>query len=179
MTLSNETASSTIVNKRSGPKIILKPISFKETCEYIAALHRHHKPPQGWKFGVAACVEDLDTDSGLRVVGVVSVGRPVSKSRDDGWTLEVTRLCTDGTPNACSKLYGAARRIAREMGYRLIITYILEEEPGDSLKASGWQFSHRTEGGEWGGTYSGGKKRKNDHPTCPKQMWYSTLRGLN
>lgn len=65
-------------------------------------------------------------------------GNPVGRNIDDGMTLEVSRLCTDGTKNACSMLYGASARVAKEMGYRKIITYILSSESGTSLKASGW-----------------------------------------
>jgi hypothetical protein len=36
------------------------------------------------------------------------VGRPVARMVDDGWTLEVNRVATDGTKNACSILYAAA-----------------------------------------------------------------------
>jgi hypothetical protein len=68
---------------------------------------------------------------------------------DDGMTIEVLRLCTDGTPNACSILYAAARRAAKAMGYRRIITYILETETGASLKAAGWRKTTTTQGGEW------------------------------
>ena len=63
-------------------------------------------------------------------------GRPVSRRLDDGLTLEITRVCTLGDKNACSQLYGAICRIAREMGYKKVITYILASEPGTSLIAS-------------------------------------------
>ena len=59
---------------------------------------------------------------------------PVSRYLDDGHTLEVNRLCTDGTKNACSFLYAAAWRAARAMGYRKIVTYILDTESGASLR---------------------------------------------
>jgi len=72
---------------------------------FVARLHRHHRPVVGHKFSLGAML-------GGELVGVVIVGRPVSRMRDDGRTLEVTRLCTDGTKNACSFLYGAAARAA-------------------------------------------------------------------
>ena len=61
-------------------------------------------------------------------MGVAICGRPVARRLDDGYTLEVNRLCTDGTPNACSILYAAAYRAARAMGYNKVITYILDTE---------------------------------------------------
>ena len=67
------------------------------------------------------------------------VGRPVARGNDNGMTLELTRLASDGCENACSCLYGAAWRAAKALGYARLITYILDSEPGTSLKASGWR----------------------------------------
>jgi len=99
----------------------------------------------------------------------VIVGRPVARHRDDGFTAEVTRLCTDGTKNACSKLYAAAWRAARAMGYRQIGTYILESEEGTSLKTAGWKVLHKTQGGAWAETE--GVNRINNHPLEPKMLF--------
>jgi hypothetical protein len=118
------------------------PIEFKEACEFIARFHRHHKPPQGWKFGMAV-------SDGEKIVGVATVGRPVSRHRDDGLTLEVTRLCTDGTKDAASCLYGACRRATFALGYKRLITYILKSETGTSLKAAGWKCIGEAGGGSW------------------------------
>lgn len=78
------------------------PITLKEANAFVEQHHRHHNPVVGHKFSIGC------TD-GEKIVGVAIVGRPVSRHLDDGWTLEVTRLCTDGTRNACSMLYAAAR----------------------------------------------------------------------
>jgi hypothetical protein len=85
----------------------------------------------------------------------------------------VTRLCTDGTPNACSFLYGAAARAAKALGFRRIQTYILESEHGASLKASGWVRGHMTAGGSW--NHGRRKGRRDDQPQCPKVYWYKDL----
>jgi hypothetical protein len=82
---------------------------------------------------------------------------------------EVTRLVTDGTPNACSMLYGAAARAADAMGFDRIQTFILEDEPGTSLKAAGWTFEGMTEGGDWNRPSRGG--RRVDQPMIRKQRW--------
>ncbi len=119
-----------------------QPLTYEEACEFIATHHRHHLPPQGWKFGIAC-------NEGKKVVGVVTVGRPVSRHLDDGWTAEVTRLCSDGTKNVCSFLYAAAWRACRAMGYRKLITYILASETGGSLRASGWKEIGKRGGGTW------------------------------
>jgi len=125
-------------------KTMLKitPITFTEANEFVRLYHRHHKPVVGCKF-CAACSDNS------KVVGVVIVGRPVSRHRDDGFTLEVNRLCTDGTKNACSMLYSASWRAARALGYTRLITYILASESGGSLKASGWKLIGETKGHQW------------------------------
>lgn len=84
-------------------------------------------------------------------MGVAIVGRPVSRYLDDGWTLEVNRLCTDGTRNACSFLYSAAWRAARNMGYKRLVTYILDTETGTSLNAAGWKCVGEAGGKRWTG----------------------------
>lgn len=72
-------------------------------------------------------------------MGVVIAGHPVARRLDDGRTLELVRLTTEGSRNACSRLYGAACRAAFAMGYRRVITYTLESESGTSLRASGFR----------------------------------------
>lgn len=111
--------------------LTLTPVSLKNANAFVAQHHRHHRPVTGHKFSIAC------TEAG-RLAGVAIVGRPVSRYLDDGHTLEVNRLCTDGTKNACSFLYAAAWRAARAMGYRKIVTYILDTESGASLRAAGW-----------------------------------------
>jgi hypothetical protein len=91
---------------------------------------------------------------------------------DDGKTAEVTRLCTDGYINACSFLYGAAARVAKEMGYTKIITYILESEDGASLRASGWTFGGVRGGGTWNRP---NRARTDSAPTCKKKLYYREL----
>jgi len=146
--------------------MIITPITLRKANEIVIQWHRHHKPSRGHKFSIALMKDSV-------YVGIAICGRPVARGSDDGLTLEVARLCTDGTPNACSKLYGACSRIAKEMGYVKIQTYILESEPGISLKASGWTMESVTAGGQW--KYSGGKERRTDQPTEPKQRWVKFL----
>ena len=110
----------------------IRPVTLREASAFIAEHHRHNKPPRGWKFGVAL------EDPTAKLVGVATAGRPVARHFDDGLTLEVNRTCTDGTPNANSKLYGAVWQAAKAMGYLRCITYIQGDETGASLKAAGW-----------------------------------------
>ena len=139
----------------------LQPITYKEACRYIKAFHRHHLPPQGWKFGIAV-------NDGEKVVGVITIGRPVARHKDNGWTLEVTRSCTDGTRNAKSMLYGAAKRAVFALGYKKLITYTLEEEPGTGLRAAGWKEIGRAGGGTWN---CKARPRVDTHPTGQKRLW--------
>lgn len=118
------------------------PISLAEANAFVSEHHRHHPSVQGHKFSIGVAL-------GETIVGVAIVGRPVSRHRDDGLTLEVTRLCTDGTKNACSFLYGACARAASALGYRRIGTYILASEGGASLKASGWRVVGEVTGRSW------------------------------
>ena len=119
------------------------PMELKEAQSYIDRYHRHHKSSHRDKFRIGAKVGD-------DIVGVVQVGRPVSRHLDNGKTLEVLRLCTNGDKNVCSFLYSRSARIAKEMGYSKIITYILETEDGTSLKASGWVCEASDVGGcDW------------------------------
>ena len=110
----------------------LVPVTFREACGFVAMHHRHHKPPVGHKFSVGVAV-------GAELVGVIMVGRPVARHYDDGATLEVTRSAVDGTPHANSKLYGAAWRAAKALGYRRLITYTQQGESGASLRAAGYR----------------------------------------
>src|SRR5580698_1561431 len=117
------------------------PINFDEANAFVATNHRHHKPCIGHKFSIAVA-------DGENVVGVAIIGRPVARNLDDGWTLEVNRVCTNGAKNACSMLYSAAWRAAKALGYTRLITYTLQEESGASLRA-GWKLLGKKGGGNW------------------------------
>jgi hypothetical protein len=114
-------------------------------------------------------------DNAGKLVGIVQCGRPVSRVLDDGATLEVTRLCSDGTANACSYLYGKAARIARELGYTKIITYILNSESGNSLRSAGWKKEADIRGHSWD---TPGRPRNQTAPTQDKQRWGRVLQEL-
>ena len=143
--------------------LALQPITYREACRFVADHHSHHLPPQGWKFGIAV-------NDGARVVGVITVGRPVARHLDDTYTLEVTRCCTDGTRHAASMLYGAANRAMRALGYHRLITYTLASEAGTSLKAAGWTVLYDTKSRPAGWNMPG-RPRVNTHPTGAKTLW--------
>lgn len=137
-------------------------VELSEANAYVRAIHRHHKEVIGHKFSLGA----VDESCTLR--GIAIVGRPVARGRDDGETLEVTRLCTDGYRNACSFLYGACARAAFALGYRRIGTYILASEPGSSLLGAGWRLLGERGGGSWD---TPSRRRVDDHPTQRKLLF--------
>jgi hypothetical protein len=141
------------------------PLERKQAADYIAEHHRHHDPVSRDKFRVGAIKNG-------ELVGVVQVGRPVSRALCDGKTLEVLRLCTNGERNVCTFLYAAAARVAKELGYTKIITYILDTETGASLKAASWHKEADIRGHAWG---CPSRPRNTTAPTCDKQRWAKTL----
>lgn len=144
------------------PRLTIVPLSLDGANEFVRQYHRHHQPVVGHKFSIGV----VDDEGGLR--GAAIVGRPVSRLRDDGLTLEVTRLVTDGCPNACSALYAAAWRAAKAMGYRRIGTYTLVTEPGTSLKAVGWKCLYESPGRSWD---TPSRPRVDKHPLGARQLW--------
>lgn len=142
------------------------PLELKQANEFVDKLHRHHSAVYRDKFRCGV----IDDTGKLR--GVIQCGRPVSRNLDNGKTLEVVRLCTDGYTNACSFLYSKMARIAKELGYEKIITYILDSENGASLKASGWVHEADTNGHEWNCL---SRPRNTNAPTCNKQRWAKKL----
>lgn len=111
----------------------IKPITLKSANEFVKQYHRHNLPTVGCKFAIA-CYDNN------RLCGVAICGRPTARNADDGKTLEIYRNCTDGTYNACSKLYGACIRVSKEMGYEKVITYTLDSENGASVLASNFSY---------------------------------------
>lgn len=140
----------------------LRPITRSDADAFVRERHRHHGVPVGalWRHGLH--------DAAGALVGVAVVGRPVARALDDGLTCEVTRLCTDGTANACSMLYAAARRAAEAKGYRRGLTYILASENGASLRASGWQHLWDVPGRSWD---CPSRPRTDKHPTEDKRAY--------
>ena len=110
----------------------LAPISIREANRYVLYYHRHHRPTQGALFALAAEIDG-------QLVGVAIVGRPVGAGLQNGRTVEITRVCTDGTPNACSFLYARCRRAAAALGYEKVVTYTRQDESGASPAGAGFE----------------------------------------
>ena len=138
------------------------PVSLKDANAFVEAHHRHHRASQGHKFSLGVVAEG-------RLAGVCIVGRPVARLLDDGWTLEVTRLCViEDARNACSMLYGAAARAAKAMGYARIGTYIREDEPGASLRGAGWRQARTTGASSW---ERQNRQRTDKTVVLPRSYW--------
>jgi hypothetical protein len=110
----------------------LVPVSQAVAHDCITRWHRHNAPPPSEIFRVGVA----DADGTLVAVGLG--GRPVARHYDDGRTIEITRVSSDGTRNATSMLYAALTRVSFGLGYRRVITYTQADESGSSLRAAGW-----------------------------------------
>lgn len=141
-------------------------VELADANAFVAKLHRHHKPVRGHRWSVGVAHND-------QLVGVAICGRPVARAVDQRLVLEVLRCCTDGTPNACSYLYGKCARVAKELGFQRIQTYILASESGASLDAAGYTRGHTTAGGSWNCAVRVG--RREDQPQEPKVLYFRDL----
>lgn len=130
----------------------VQPVALVVANTFVRAHHRHAVPVVGHLFSLGL----FDPDWCLH--GAVIVGRPVARALDDGTTAEVTRLVTYGTPNACSKLYGAAQREAVARGYRRVVTYTRSDESGASPAAANFRRVALVRGRQW------------DTPSRPRQL---------
>lgn len=152
-------------------KIDLVPLTLPTANDAVSAWHRHHAAiPGGFAWFCVGAV------SGGRLVGVAIAGRPTNRNNDDGQTVEVIRLATDGTFNACSALLGACARASKAIGARRIITYTLEDESGVSLEASGW--NKEADGIKSWWTHEGKRAPaiKRDHHDKKKVRWAKIFR---
>ena len=144
----------------------IMPLTLDQVNTLIVQWHRHHKPAQGHRFSIGA-------RDGEDIVGAAIVGRPVGRKTEQYNIAEVTRMVTNGHKNACSFLYAAAARIAREMGFVKIQTFILKDEPGTSLLAAGWSFEGLTDSKPHKWHSRAG--RRDDQPGEQKQRWSKIL----
>ena len=135
-----------------------RPISLKQANEFVSNHHRHNKPVAGHKFSIGLFDDD-------KLIGVAICGRPVARMADDGLTLEILRVCTDGTRNANSMLYSRVKKIAQVIGYQKVLTYTLTEESGSSLRAVGVQKSGIVKPREW----SRKKRERNSQDVYKKE----------
>lgn len=139
------------------------PVDLATAQAFVDAHHRHNEPPIGHKFSIGVA-------KGSELVGVAIVGRPVSRViQSQARTLEVIRTATDGTRNANSMLYGAARRAAFALGYDRLITYTQADESGASLRAAGFRVvASRPPRPGWD---TPSRRRTNKADRIPRTLW--------
>lgn len=149
-------------------RMTLTPVTFSDAKAFVDEHHRHNVGPQGHKYSIGL------EESG-KLIGVVMAGRPIARHNDDGKTLEVTRVCVlEGYPSACSKLYAAAWRVAKNLGYQRLITYTLASEPGTSLRAAGWKVIGTTKARKGWDTPSRPRSLPEKYPQEQKTIWEAT-----
>lgn len=128
------------------PHYELVPANLKDVNDLVSKWHRHNAPNGAGHFF------SIGLECNGVLIGGVTVGSVSARLLYDRKACELKRLVTDGSPNACSMLYGAAKRAAKALGYRTMYTYTLQTESGASLRASGWTV---------------------DDPNVPKRVWKS------
>lgn len=149
----------------SEDRLDLVPITLREAKDFVTQFHRHNVAPQGHKFSIGLSYAG-------ELVGVCIVGRPVSRHADDGSTAEILRVCVkEGYKNANSKLYGAAVRACKAMGYKKILTYTLPKESGSSLKAVGFLMDGVTQNLSGWDRPSRQRKQLEKYPVGVKIRW--------
>lgn len=114
----------------------IEPITIGDAKRFVGQNHRHNRPPVSGLFAVGLSLNGV-------IAAVAIAGRPVARGLQDGYTVEITRLCvteTEPPRNACSRLYGACCRAAAALGYRRAFTYTLQSEDAASVKAAGFQM---------------------------------------
>jgi hypothetical protein len=153
-------------------RVDVVPVTLPVANAAVAKWHRHHAPiPGGFAWYCVGAVVDG------QLVGVAICGRPTNRNNDNRQTVEVLRLATDGTVNACSALLGASARAAQAIGAYRIITYTLTEETGASLRGAGWVCECEDTGRSWwthGTTRPAAVDR--EHMMKSKARWVRTFR---
>ena len=138
---------------------MLRPVTIRAAKKWNAEVHRRLPALQGAMWSV-------QLRHGGQRVGVAIVGHPAQEwTNEEEDTLAVLRVAVLESPTlngwrhgGCSMLYGSCSRAARDMGALNLVTYTHLDEPGTSLRASGWIDGGLTDGGEW------------DRPGRPRQL---------
>lgn len=172
----NERQRKDVCAREAAPEPLrLKPIFRSDARLFVAKYHSHNRPP-------CTSIFQIGAEVGGELVGVVIGALPLARTLMDGYTLEITRVATTRYPNACSKLYAAAVRAARALGYRRCLTYTLASEQGTALRATGWSAEEELrEHNVHGWENRGGARQRTVNlfgeinvPTEAKRRWWIT-----
>jgi len=137
------------------------PMPIKEARKFVGEEHRHNPVIHAARWAVVAYL-------GQQLVGVVMVGNVVARMLRHPRRAEVVRLATDGTPNACSYLYGVACRTSRAMGIWSLKTYTLASESGASLRAVHAKNEGQVSAESWDRP---SRARSDKHTIAPRIRW--------
>lgn len=135
----------------------LRPLPVRQACDHVFLLHRHLPRVVGGLFATTVWVDDV-------LVGVGVASLPKAPRSRDGFTVEISRIATDGHPNACSKLYGALCRASAAIGHRRAITFTRLDEPGTSLRAASFREDGVTREQSWDRPAGGGTPQPGAEP---------------
>ena len=156
---------------QNSERLYVVSCSKEKASEFIFHVHRHHLPLDFGTYSLAVCTSD-GTVHGVAIIGRTTTQHMKLPGISNQWIQEVRRVATDGFPNACSALYGAAWRFVRELGYRALISYTLPEEGGSSLMALGWDLVEDVGGNPWAHR---SKRGYDIHPVGKKLRWQVTI----
>jgi hypothetical protein len=151
------------------------PIKWRDAKAFVNDYHDHCPAPRGWRFGAGI-------RNGAQLIGVATVGRAVARAYKPDQVVEVNRVCVRRdvpSPlvwNACSQLYGWAAREAKKRGFRKIITYTLESEPGTSLRAAGYVPEAKVRARRRGWDTDSRPRDSERTPNVNKTRWARELR---
>jgi len=151
--------------------LVIRWLPQREARAFVKQHHSHHGPMRG----AILCLGAYEGDN-MRLCAVAALGRPSARMLDRRRdTAEVTRHCTDRTPNVAAKLYAQCRRVAQALGFDNCITYTLATETGISLKVAGWRQASNADGSPrevGGGSWSRPSRPRVDKaPTELKHLW--------
>lgn len=125
------------------------PLTLGQANAAVAAWHRRAQPVRSHRFSIGL------TNAEGQLIGAAIMQRPVSSSTDQYLVIEVARCAVDpnlpprddGHANsACSRLYAACARVAKEMGFHRIQTFTATFESGTTLRAAGWTLDGPSKG---------------------------------
>jgi hypothetical protein len=142
----------------------VRPCTIRQAKRWIEMVHRKLPIMTGAMWAVRVL------DDGGETIGVAAVGNPAGQWAEEGVLCVLRVAVSEGHPNACSMLYGACARAAKAMGATSLVTYTHQDEPGTSLKASGWVYAGLTQGGEH---HRPSRPRQQALFPEPKCRWYA------
>ncbi|WP_428031509.1 XF1762 family protein [Ancylobacter sp.] len=143
--------------------LVLAPLELAEAIAFVDRHHHHNDPVVGHLCSSGAKL-------GGSLVAVSIVGRPIAGASQDGFTVEIRRVASNGPREACSFLSRSACRAAFGRSCRWVVTYTLASECGASLRAAGSHLVGSVSGRHWDTP----SRRRNHGPLFDRLRWEQT-----